>query len=147
MYVCLRERKICNLSLVDGNAQFSSYGRIICFTIIQIWVQKYSYFQICRNRYVCAYMFRHTSAYKKFTRKENISNSEVSVNTIDLFGFYMNNFLFGFYIRKTIFILAILLSMWATCTPSKNERLLKKDIVTKGSALISTIAFHTGVLS
>lgn len=43
--------------------------------------------------------------------EENISNSEVSVNIINLFGFYMNNFLFGFYIREKIFILAILLSM------------------------------------
>lgn len=145
--MCLRERKICNLSLVDRNAQFSSYGRIVRFTIIQIWVQKYiiptfRYGEIDMYMHICS----DTQVHIKIS-EENISNSEVSVNIINLFGFYMNNFLFGFYIREKIFILAILLSMWAAHTPSKNERLLKKDIVTKGSALNSTITFHTGVLS
>lgn len=55
-----------------------------------------------------------------------------------------------------MFIFAILLSMLATNTP-KMERLLKKDtfekcfaltfIVSRGSALNSTMTFHTGVLS
>lgn len=46
----------------------------------------------------------------------SLSNSIVNVNIDDLFGVYVDNFLFGFYIgEKNVFILATLLCMyWAS---------------------------------
>lgn len=54
----------------------------------------------------------------------SFSNSVVDVDTDDLFGFYVDNFLFGFYIgEKNVFVLATLLCMyWATYTASEIER-------------------------
>lgn len=40
----------------------------------------------------------------------SLSSSVVDVDTDDLFGFYVDNFLFGFYIgEKNVFVLATLL--------------------------------------
>lgn len=45
--------------------------------------------------------------------KMSFSNSVVDVDTDDLFGFYVDNFLFGFYIgEKNVFVLATLLCMY-----------------------------------
>ena len=127
--VCgLRERvvQICDLSSVDWNAQFSVHGVVTLFHYhSDINTNIYSpYFQMCRNRYEYAYMFKYISTwtYKNFQRKMNPSSSVVNVNTNYLFAFYVNNVLFGFlyWRKKNMFILATLLCMhWATYTASE----------------------------